>query len=81
MTATVNALRAAGFEKEAARLAEVSTDRVAWDAYNIQTFHAHASVLSGMHLGEGKKLRYLTYTTKDTQKYWEECRASGAVLL
>jgi DNA repair photolyase len=79
MTATVNALYAGGFNKEAALLAEVSTNQNAWHSYNSYTFHAHAAVLAGMGIDE--KLRFLTYTTKDTLEYWRESQASGAILL
>lgn len=81
MVATVLALTRAGFGKEALLLESVSTDSNAWNAYNSQTFHAHAVALSGLNMKPSEKLRYLTYTTKDTLEYWQECANSGAVLL
>lgn len=81
MTATVAALSNAGYAMEAALLENVSTDAAAWNSYNAQTFHAHAVALQMRGIKPGDKLRHLTYTTKDTQSYWEECRSSGAVLL
>jgi DNA repair photolyase len=79
MTRTVGALRSAGFEQHAALLEHVSTDQTAWNSYNAATFHAHATELAAR--GQQGKLRFLTYVTKDTKPYWEECRAAGAVLL
>jgi hypothetical protein len=81
MTATVKALMDGGFESEAALLAEVSSNDEAWHQYNLLTFHSHAAELAGMGENPAKKLRHLTYTTKETHAYWGECRASGAVLL
>lgn len=81
MTATCDALRQAGFCEQAHWLERVSTSPAKWEEYNRTTFHAHAAALAHRGIPPGSKLRYLTYTRKDTQAYWEECRASGAVLL
>jgi DNA repair photolyase len=77
MTRTCAALADAGHRQLAELLHTVSSDEVAWEAYNRATFLAHAKTLAA-HPG---KLRYLTYTTKASHAWWDERKNLGAVLL
>ncbi len=76
-TRTVNALRAGGFEDQAARLEFVSRDKEAWERYARETFQAHQLALGP----QGKKLRFLQYVTPSTRAWWEERAREGAVVL
>jgi DNA repair photolyase len=77
MVRTVQTLRRSGFETEAGRLEQVSTDKDLWEAYARRTFEAHARV----YKNQPGKLRFLQYVTKATRPYWEARQAAGAVLL
>jgi DNA repair photolyase len=77
MRRTCEALRAAGFMEEAARLERVSQDKEAWEKYARATFEAHAEI----YRGKPGKLRFLQYVNKASRSYWEPRQASGAVLL
>jgi len=77
MLNTVLALRNGGFPVEAALVEAVSTDSDKWDAYNQETFEAHADV----YAQSPGKLRYLVYTTKRTEAYWQRNVTRGAILL
>lgn len=81
MVATVKALYDGGFREQASLLAEVQNSSLAWHTYNHYTFHAHVSAMQEIGINHREKLRYLTYTTSETQSYWEACRSNGAVLL
>ncbi len=77
-TRTWKALTDGGFHNEAEMLRNVSTDPDAkfwWEAYAKATFLAHASVCPP------SKLRFLQYTTKDTDAWWQLQKPKGAVLL
>ena len=69
------ALLAAGYQKDAERFHRVSHDRPAWEAYALDTFHAHAAVIPP------DKLRFLQYATKETRPLWEKLQPKGAILL
>lgn len=77
MDRTVAALERHGYLAEAKLLHHVSTDRVAWEEYNRETFLAHQAALKE-HVG---KLRYLTYVTDATRGWWEGHVLKGAVIL
>jgi DNA repair photolyase len=77
MIRTCGALGGAGHERAAALLAEVSMNPVRWEAYNRATFLAHTKALAQWP----GKLRFLTYTTKDSHPWWAERVNLGAVLL
>lgn len=74
MTRTCLSLRDGGFNAEADRLTEVSTDKEKWEQYARQTFKAHTYAF-------GDKLRFLQYVTKDTREWWEKFQEEGAILL
>jgi DNA repair photolyase len=74
---TRDALREAGFDREAAMLAAVSEDvsyKTAWEAYARATFEGHVT-----HIGS--KLRFLQYVDRSNLDYWQARREDGAVLL
>lgn len=75
MVRTVNALDAAGYSDDAARLHGVSTDQDEWEAYSRATFEAHAP------LYRPGVLRFLQYVTKDTRPWWAERVDAGTILL
>lgn len=75
MVRTVNALQESGYAAEAAALAQVSTDKAAWEQYARATFEAHAALYSP------GKLRFLQYVTKDSKPWWAAQQTAGAVLL
>lgn len=77
MVRTCNALRNAGFRREAERLQEVSTDKSKWEAYAQETFDAHAY---RSHYRPGQ-LRFLQYVNNDNRAFWESEQENGAVLL
>lgn len=77
MHRTIAALSTAGFDDYAARLLHVSQHPAEWERYNRYTFLAHAEV----HHRTPGKLRYLTYTTADSRRFWSENVGVGAVLL
>jgi DNA repair photolyase len=74
---TLSALKAAGLDSEARRLAAVSGDGhgKAWEEYARQTFLAHTR-----HIPSGK-LRFLQYVDGKTADWWSGQRKHGAVLL
>lgn len=75
LTATTACLRKGGFEKEAKALENVSHSKEKWEAYNQATFLGHTANIPP------EKLKYLTYTTKESLPWWETQRTKGAVLL
>lgn len=74
---TVAALHANGQERMAKLLDHVTHTPGAWEAYNRETFLAHAKVCA-QWVG---KLRYLTYVTDSSRPWWQKHIARGAVLL
>ena len=75
---TAAALRAAGFTREAERLAAVSEGRNRkknWEAYARATFEAHVKTMPP------GKLRFLQYVDKANADWWADRRNDGAVLL
>lgn len=81
-TRTVEALASAGFKDEATRLAYVSHNKEAWEAYARATFLAHADIYQGHQSPDGSpKLRHLQYVTSKTKAWWETQKSNGAVLL
>lgn len=77
MRRTCDALTRSGHFQLSKLLEAVSTDPVKWEAYNRATFLAHTKALSPWP----GKLRYLTYTTKESHDWWSERVGLGAVLL
>lgn len=77
MERTGTALERHGYQAEAALLRHVSTDRLAWEEYNRETFLAHRAALKDYP----GKLRYLTYVSESTRSWWEGQKAKGAVIL
>jgi DNA repair photolyase len=77
MVRTCSALGTAGHNQLATLLSDVSMDPVNWEAYNRATFLAHTKALAQWP----GKLRFLTYTTKDSHPWWAERVNLGAVLL
>ena len=75
LTATAQALKAAGYQDEAELLEEVMADKKAWENYARATFEALAEVVPH------KKLRFLQYVNKSNKPWWAERVAQGAVLL
>ncbi|MEO5716248.1 MAG: hypothetical protein ABIT37_22400 [Luteolibacter sp.] len=77
LTKTLESLRAAGLEAEAARLKAVcgSKTKEAWEQYARDTFLAHAQ-----HIPPGK-LRFLQYINSGSAGWWETQIPKGAVLL
>ena len=77
LTRTVDALREAGYEMEAERLAAVSGagSKAAWEEYARMTFEAHQKHIPAA------KLRYLQYVNERSAGCWACHRNSGAVLL
>jgi DNA repair photolyase len=74
---TIAALRDAGFDAQADRLAAVALNSDAWEEYNRETFLAHVEATNRM-IG---KLRYLVYPKPRDRSWWEKNIAAGAVLL
>jgi DNA repair photolyase len=74
-TRTHDALTKAGFTDDAARVKLVSEVPWRWQGYAQDTFLAHAA-----YVPQGK-LRFLQYTTKETERWWQDRVADGAVLL
>jgi DNA repair photolyase len=74
---TLAALKAAGVDEEAGRLAEVSGPGrgKAWEEYARQTFLAHARNIPA------EKLRFLQYIDEKTADWWSAQRTHGAILL
>ena len=72
-TRTYNALKDAGFEKEATRLREVTHNQHLWEEYARATYRAHAQIIPT------EKLRFLQYVTPTTRTWWSA--QPGAVLL
>lgn len=77
MVRTCQALGTAGHTMAATLLSDVSMDPVRWEEYNRATFLAHTKALAQWP----GKLRFLTYTTKDSHPWWAERTNLGAVLL
>lgn len=75
MARTINALSAAGHNRESSDLAHVSTNADAWEDYSRQTFESHAA------LYRPGQLRFLQYVTKSSKPWWEARRGDGAILL
>jgi len=75
--ATVNTLKAAGFDTEASALERVCGhgSKVVWDDYAKATFLAHTKNIPP------SKLRFLHYPTKSSFGWWQEQIGKGAVLL
>jgi len=81
-TRTRDALRAGGFQSEAARLETVMTDPEEWEEYARHTFNAHAYVLAGQRGPEGgPRLRFLQYATGAAKQWWQAQTPTGAILL
>lgn len=74
---TIAALRSGGFYRDAELVEEVSHEPELWEAYNRDTFLAHAKACEDF-VG---KLRFLTYVDASTRPWWEKQIARGAVLL
>lgn len=74
---TLAALKAAGLDEEAERLAAVSGagHGKAWEEYARQTFLAHTKYIPA------EKLRFLQYIDHKTSDWWSGQRLHGAVLL
>lgn len=74
---TLAALRSAGLEDEARRLAAVCGPGrgKAWEEYARQTFLAHSRNIPA------EKLRFLQYIDSETAEWWSRQRSRGAVLL
>lgn len=74
---TLAALKAAGLDDEAGRLAAVSgpKHRDAWEEYARLTFLAHAENI------QPEKLRFLQYIDEKTADWWSAQRRHGAILL
>jgi DNA repair photolyase len=77
LSKTLFALRAAGHDNEASRLAAVSGggNGNAWEDYTRQTFLAHSENI------EPGKLRFLQYIDESSADWWADRRCLGAVLL
>ena len=77
LSKTLAALRAAGLDAEAGRLAAVSGagNGKAWEDYSRQTFLAHSKNV------EPAKLRFLQYVDAHSADWWAKHRCWGAVLL
>ena len=77
LSKTLAALRLAGLDAEAGRLAAVSGagKGKAWEDYSRQTFLAHSRNI------EPGKLRFLQYIDAGSADWWAERRGLGAVLL
>lgn len=74
-TRTMDQLQTAGYMKAADQLRIVSEDKNDWEKYARETFLAHTEFI------QSNKLKFLQYVTKDTQPWWSEKQAIGAVLL
>jgi DNA repair photolyase len=74
---TLAALKAAGLDEEAGRLAAVSGKGHgnAWEDYARQTFLAHVQNIPA------EKLRFLQYIDEKTADWWSAQRRHGAILL
>jgi len=74
---TLAALKSAGLDEDAGRLAEVSGAGCgkAWEEYSRQTFLAHTRYIPP------EKLRFLQYINGKTADWWSGQRKYGAVLL
>lgn len=74
---TLAALKAAGLDEEARRLASVSGSGhgEAWEEYARRTFLAHTRNMPA------EKLRFLQYIDEKTAEWWSEQRRHGAILL
>lgn len=74
---TLAALKSAGLDEDAERLAEVSGAGrgKAWEEYSRQTFLSHARNIPA------EKLRFLQYINGKTADWWSGYRKYGAVLL
>jgi len=79
---TYSALADATYQTEAEAFRTISQDKSEWEKYARDTFLAHASIYAGQ-LGPDRtpKLRFLQYVTKDTEPWWKERIAQGAILL
>lgn len=77
LAATIEALRAAGFNNEADTVKRTfaAGQKAVWDDYAQKTFEAHAKNIPP------EKLRFLHYPTKDSLVWWEGKVNKGAVLL
>jgi DNA repair photolyase len=77
LSKTLAALRAAGLDAEAGRLAAVSGagNGKVWEDYSRQTFLAHTKNI------EPAKLRFLQYVDANSADWWARHRCLGAVLL
>jgi DNA repair photolyase len=76
-TRTRDALKEAGFEKEARMLEAVSegpAKKENWEAYARKTFEAHQRQF-------GQKLRFLQYVEPRYADYWKAQKEQGAVLI
>jgi len=74
---TLAALKAAGLDQEAGRLAAISGPKHgdAWEEYARLTFLAHAQNI------QAEKLRFLQYIDGKTADWWSAQRRHGAILL
>jgi len=75
LTATAQALRAAGYNDQAEVLENVSNDKDAWEEYARATYTALAAVVPH------DKLRFLQYVGAKNKEWWSARAAQGAVLL
>ncbi len=75
LTRSLEALRTAGLDDEAAMLEAVATDREKWEAYARATFDAHVANIPA------DKFRFLQYVSQQSVPWWAERMDKGAVLL
>lgn len=75
MMKTIEALNAAGYGRRAAKLKEISEDKMKWERYARDVFESHASWIPI------SQLRYLQYVNKENLDYWKAHKNNGAVLL
>jgi len=75
MERTCGALEAAGFQPTAKLLRAAATDPNLWEDYARKTFEAH------IRTTPKGKLRFLQYTTPQTEEWWKNRVTDGAVLL
>lgn len=73
---TIAALRAAGLDDQAHRLAEMNRSEILWELeYNRRAFLGFREVMPA------GKLAFLSYTTPSSESWWSQYATDGAVLL
>jgi DNA repair photolyase len=75
LTATAQALRAAGYNDEADLLGKVMSDKKQWEQYAHSAYEALAAVVPH------HKLRFLQYVNKANLAWWAEREKQGVLLL